>query len=132
MRLKFLAGAGPASYNIEGSMIEGIDTSLFVEGAQFVGNEQTHAAGIFDMFWKGGERHVVLAQPTKTSDMPWAARDAGWINAADYDPQARYVAATNPQALALLESGKAEYWRDSVDGAWTVRAIEMVEQESVA
>lgn len=129
MQLKFLAGVGPAEYDINGTLINGLDVSPFTEGAQFVGDDQTRAAGIFDMFWREGELHVVLAQPTQTTGIAWGARDAGWIDAAAYDPQARYVQATNPQALALLESGQAEYARDPDSGAWTVRMIEAPEQE---
>ena len=75
------------------------------------------------MYWQEGELHVVLAQPTQTTGIPWAARDTGWIDAATYAPEARYVAATNPHALELLGSGQAEYWRDPATGAWTVRLI---------
>ncbi len=124
MQLKFLAGAGPAQYIIHDAMINGIDVSPFTEGAQFVGNDQTKAAGIFDMFWQEGELHVLLAQPTETTGVPWGARDTGWIDAATYAPEARYVAATNPQAVTLIESGQAEYWRDPTTGAWTVRLIQ--------
>ncbi|TVU88319.1 hypothetical protein [Vreelandella titanicae] len=129
MKLKFLAGAGLASYDIQGSMIEGIDTALFAEGSKFVGNEETAAVGIFDMFLLEGELHVVLAQPTKTTGLPWAARDAGWIDAADHVPGKRYVAATDANALALIEAGKAEYWRDPVDEKWSVRMVETYEEE---
>lgn len=129
MQLKFLAGLGPAEYAINGAVINGLDVSPFTEGAQFVGDDQTRAAGIFDMFWQEGELHVLLAQPTQTTGIAWGAREAGWIDAATYDPQARYVQATNPQALALLDSGQAEYARDPDSGAWTVRMIEAPEQE---
>ncbi|BCB62249.1 hypothetical protein HaloA020_29500 [Halomonas sp. A020] len=123
MKLKFLAGAGPASYAISGLVVNGFDLSPFSEGAQFVGNDQTRASGIFDMTWSESELHVVLAQPTQTGDIPWGARAAGWFDAATYDPEARYVEATNSQAIELIESGKAEYWRDPTTGAWTVRLI---------
>ncbi|WP_445012168.1 hypothetical protein [Vreelandella stevensii] len=129
MKLSFLAGAGPAEHAINGAVINGLDVSPFTEGSQFVGDDQTRAAGIFDMFWQEGKLHVLLAQPTQTTGIAWGARDAGWIDADAYDPQARYVQATNPQALALLESGKAEYARDPVTGAWTVRMIATPEQE---
>lgn len=129
MKLIFLARPGPSSYTIKATVINGIDVSPFTEGAKFVGDDQTRAAGIFDMFWQEGELYVVLAQPTETTGIAWGARDAGWIDAAAYDPQARYVQATNPQALALLESGQAEYARDPDSGAWTVRMIDAPEQE---
>lgn len=124
MQLKFLAGVGPAEYAINGALINGIDVSTFTEGAKFIGNDQTWSAGIFDMFWHEGELHVVLMQPTQTTGLPWAARDSGWIDATTYIPEARYVAATNPQAVELIESGQAEYWRDPTTGAWTVRLIQ--------
>tara|TARA_B100000929_G_C15441537_1_gene398161 strand:- start:81 stop:479 length:399 start_codon:yes stop_codon:yes gene_type:complete len=131
MKLNFLAKhSAPMSYIINGAVINGIDVSPFTEGAQFVGDDQTRAAGIFDMFWRNGERHVVLGQPTLTGGVAWGARDIGWIDAAEYDPQGRYVQATNPQAIELLESGQAEYWRDPETGAWTVRMIETAEEPS--
>ncbi|RUR51535.1 hypothetical protein [Vreelandella populi] len=133
MKLTFLAKSlAPTAYDISGSVISGIDTSLFVEGSQFTGNEDTGTAGIFDMFWEEGELHIVLAQPVKTIDLPWSARASGWIDAGDYDPHARYVVATNPQALALLEDDQAEYWKDPTDGKWSVRMIETEEQEPAA
>ena len=128
MKLKFLAVARLVSYEIQGSVINGIDTSLFTQGAKFVGNDQTRAAGVIDMFWVEQELHIVLAQPTWTSDLPWAARDAGWVDASTYDPEARYVEATNPQAIEQIESGRAEYWRDPYTGKWTVRLIQLETQ----
>jgi len=128
MKIKFLAGAGPSEYAISGTFVNGLDVSPFIEGAQFVGDDQTRAAGIFDMFWREGDLHVVLAQPTLTIGLPWGARDTGWIDSATYDPQSRYVAATNPNALQLLGSGQAEYWRDPATGAWTVRLIQPATQ----
>lgn len=128
MKLKFLAGVGPAEYAINGAVINGLDVSPFTEGAQFVGDDQTRAAGIFDMFFREGELHVVLAQPTDTTGVPWGARDTGWIDAATYAPEARYVEATNSQAVELIESGQAEYWRDPTTGAWTVRLIQQETQ----
>tara|TARA_B100000929_G_scaffold205405_1_gene163575 strand:- start:4405 stop:4809 length:405 start_codon:yes stop_codon:yes gene_type:complete len=124
MQLKFLAGLGPAEYTINGQVINGVDVSAFKAGAQFIGNEQTKEAGIYGVFWRADELHVVLAQPTDTTGVPWGARDTGWIDAATYTPEARYVAATNPQAVELIESGQAEYWRDPTTGAWTVRLIQ--------
>lgn len=131
MKLKFLAGAGPASYQVSGTVINGIDFSAFIEGSKFVGNEETRAAHIYGAEWVNGELVVTLAQPTANYEMPvyshdWAEGEP--IDAAEYDPQGRYVQATNPQALELLESGKAEYWRDPDTGAWTVRMIETAEE----
>lgn len=130
MKLQFLAKSlAPTVYDISGSVINGIDTRLFVEGSQFMGNEDTGAAGIFNMFWDGGELHVVLAQPTKTLDVPWSARASDGVDSQTYDPAARYVEATNPQALALIDEGQAAYWRDPEDGAWTVRMNDVKEIE---
>ncbi|MGQ7253990.1 hypothetical protein [Vreelandella titanicae] len=128
MKIKFLAGGDKIQHSIQGSMVNGINTSLFTEGSTFLGSEETLSAGIFDMFWDGGELHVVLAQSSKTMGIPWGAREGEWIDGNDYDPSQRYIAATNPRALALLASGEAEYWQDPVDGKWTVRYIE-AEQE---
>lgn len=131
MKLLFLAGAGPASYEVSGAVIDGIDFSVFTEGSKFVGNEETRAAHIYGAEWVNGELLVTLAQPTDNYQMPVYSHD--WtegepIDAAEYDPQGRYVQATNPQAIELLESGQAEYWRDPESGAWTVRMIETAEE----
>lgn len=131
MKLKFLAGSGFTAYDIAGDVINGIDVSPFIEGSTFQGNEETKAAGIFDMFWQAGELHIVLAQATSTTGLSWAPREGEWIDAIAYDPSARYVVATNPQALALLQGGEAEYFQDT-DGKWSVRMIESVEEEPVA
>lgn len=131
MKLKFLAGSAFTAYNIAGDVINGIDLSPFVEGSKFQGNEYTQTAGIFDIFWQDGERHVVLAQATRTTGLSWAAREGGWIDAATYDPLVRYVVATNPLALALLQSGEAEYFQDT-DGRWSVRMTETAAQEITA
>ncbi len=131
MKFKFLAGAGPAYYAIAGSIINGIDFTEFVEGSVFVGDEETREAGIFGAEWVNGELLVTLAQPTANYEIPayshdWAAGEP--IDAAEYDPRGRYVQATNPQAIKLLESGDAEYWRDPTTGAWTVRMIQTAEE----
>jgi|TARA_R110001583_G_scaffold192029_1_gene358058 hypothetical protein len=133
MKLLFLAKSkAPTSYNISGPVINNIDTGLFVEGSKFVENEETREAGIYDMYWRDGVRYVVLAQPAKTTGIPWAAREGEWIDATDYSPSQRYVVSTNHHALALLENGAAEYWQDMADGKWTVRMIETEEQEPAA
>lgn len=128
MKIRFLAGAGPSSYEISGSVINSIDTFLFPEGASFKGNEETKSAGIYEMEWVGGILHVTLGQMTKAyqvsaSSHDWAESD--WIDAINYDPSQCYVKATNPQAVALLNSGAAEYFQDT-DGKWSVRMIEEV------
>ncbi|NYT74257.1 hypothetical protein HZU72_17745 [Halomonas sp. QX-2] len=129
MKLLFLAKSkAPTSYNVNGPLINNIDTGLFVEGSQFIGSEETRDAGIYDMFWRDGDQHIVLGQPTKTTDTPWSAREGEWIDATDYDPSQRYIVATNHHALALIESGAAEYWQDPSDGKWTVRMIETEEE----
>ena len=60
MQLKFLAGAGPAEYTINGSEINGIDVSPFTDGSRFVGDDQTRSAAIFDMYWQEGELRANL------------------------------------------------------------------------
>ncbi|MCE7520314.1 hypothetical protein LZG37_19430 [Halomonas titanicae] len=133
MKLKFLAGAGPVFYEINGSVINGIDTSLFAEGDTFTGSDETDAAGIFSMQWLNGELHVTLAQMTKAyqvtvSSHDW--REGGWIDATDYDPTTCYVVAARPKARVLIDSGHAEYFQDN-DGCWTVRMVENQEQGAV-
>ncbi|MBZ5486885.1 hypothetical protein HW452_05035 [Halomonas aquamarina] len=132
MKLKFLAkGFAPVSYNISGAVINGIDTSLFVDGSRFVGNEDTQEAGIYNMEWVDEELCVTLGQMTKAYQVNVGSngwREGDWIDAEDYDPTRCYVVATNPRAVALLEGGVAEYFQDA-DGAWTVRIIEKELQE---
>lgn len=135
MKIKFLAkGFAPKSYDINGETINGIDVSLFPQGGTFVGNDVTLAAGIYGVHWDNGVLHVTLGQMTNAYQFPVAShdwREGEWIDAADYDPAACYVKATNPQALVLLESGKAEHFQDA-DGKWTVRMIDAEEQEQSA
>lgn len=129
IRLTFVAKAGaPERYVVHQGVINGIDTSLFAEGATFIGSDETRAAGIYGMEWLSGQLHITLGQMAANSGIAWAARGGNPINAADYDPDARYVQATNPHAVALLESGQAEYWRDPATGAWTVRMIDTPEE----
>ena len=127
MKLIFLAAAGPASYQVNGTVINGINFALFTEGSKFIGDEQTKAAHIYGAEWLNGELMIRLAQPTKDYEISinshdWSAGEP--IDASEYDSQGRYVRATNPQAIKLLESGDAEYWRDPTTGAWTVRLIQ--------
>lgn len=130
MKLKFKAkGLAPAAYDVNGAVINGIDLALFPVGAVFTGNDETLAAGIFDVFWQDSVLHVVLGQMTKMIEFPIAGREGEWIDAADYDPAQRYIVSTDPNALALLGSGQAEWFQDS-DGKWSVRMIESVEQEA--
>jgi len=129
MKLKFLSkGFAPAAYSIDGTTINGIDTTLFPVGASFAGSDETLEAGIFDMFWHEDDLHVVLGQMTKMTQFPIAGREGEWIDAVNYDASERYIVATDPHALALLESGHAEYFQDT-DGKWSVRMIEAAEQE---
>jgi hypothetical protein len=135
MKIKFLAkGIAPRSYNISGSVINGIDTAPFVEGSVFVGNESTKEAGIFNMQWVNGELHVTLGQMTKAYDLTIYSHDwaeGEWINASDYSPAVCYVVASRPKASYLIESGHAEYFQDT-DGRWTVRMINKPTQVEVA
>lgn len=129
MKIKFLAkGVAPAVYEINGTVVNGIDTALFPVGASFTGNDETLAAGIFDMFWQEDALHVVLGQMTKMTQFPIAGREGEWIDAADYDPTQRYIVATDPKAVALLESGEAE-WVQDTDAKWTVQMVESAEEE---
>lgn len=133
MRLRFLAGAGPASYSIDGAKINGVDFSLFVNGSTFVGNGETDSAYIYGACWEDGVLMITLAQPVADYLVNSPSNDwtgTGWIEATDYEPNGRYVKATNPQVIALLDSGQAEYWRDPATGAWTVRMIEAPDQEA--
>jgi hypothetical protein len=126
MKIKFLArDKSPRFYSISGSVINGIDTALFPEGATFIGATETDDAGVYGMEWVGGILHVTLGQMTKMVEFPIAAREGDWIDAADYDPAHCYVKAASPLAVELLDSGQAEYFQDT-DGKWSVRTIEGV------
>ena len=46
MHIKFKATSNPTAYTIEGEKINGIDLSLLEHGDQFIGNDETKAAGI--------------------------------------------------------------------------------------
>lgn len=132
MKIKFLAkGAAPDFYSISGAVINGIDTSLFTEGSIFIGDAETQSAGVYNIEMIGGEIHAALGQTVKAYQIPGRCSDwweGDWIDVADYDSDACYVVATDPEVAAMLASGAAEYWRDPADGKWTVRLVE-VEQE---
>lgn len=113
MKIKFLAViTAPEFYTIHNDFINGLDTSVFTEGAVFVGNEETQAAGIFDMKRRDGELYVTLGQCSLTySCQPlndshdWLG--GGWIDAADYDPSRCYIVASSaPEGAEYVKREK--------------------------
>ena len=127
MKLKFKAkGITQPDYTINNSIINGIDLSQFPEGGQFIGDESTQAAGIYDVTHNGTDLVVTLAQrglgyecsPVNGSH-DW--RESGLIDSTDYDADTCYIIATS-------KPDSAEYVKRN-DG-WTV-VIEGNENELV-
>lgn len=115
MKIKFLATrVAPLNHSISGSAVNDIDISAFVEGSRFTGNDDTRAAGIVNMYWEGGDLHIVLGQKYTRYEIPtnrqyWSESD--WIDVADYDPDRCYIVATTAPE-------NAEYVKR--DNGWTV------------
>ena len=127
MKLKFKAkGTLQPDYTISNETINGIDLSQFPEGGQFIGDESTQAAGIYDVTHNGIELVVTLAQrglgyeccPSNGSH-DW--QESGLIDSADYDANTCYIVATS-------KPDNAKYVKRT-DG-WTV-VIEETEDELV-
>ena len=128
MKLKFKAkGISQPDYTIDNSTINGIDLSQFPEGGQFIGDESTQEAGIYNVIRdESNELIVTLAQrglgyecPPVNGSHDW--QESGLIDSANYDPNTCYIAATS-------KPNDAEYVKRT-DG-WTV-AIEENENELV-
>ncbi|MGP7732921.1 hypothetical protein [Oceanimonas smirnovii] len=121
MKLKFKAfGTKQPVCNVIEGRVNNFDISEFPEGGQFVGNDATLAAGIYDASRINGELFVTVAQcglayqctPINGSH-DWAESD--WIDAANYNPDTCYIIATSaPES--------AEYHR--TDDGWTVKLPE--------
>lgn len=98
MKLKFLAKGQPQpDYSISNSNVNGVNLSVFPEGGKFVGNEQTRAAGIYNVE-HDGELVVTLGQhglayeccPVNGSH-DW--RESDLIDASDYIHGTCYIKA---------------------------------------
>lgn len=121
MKIKFKAkGAPQPDYVIIAKTINGIDLSVFPEGGQFIGDETTNAAGIYEVTRTNGELFVTLAQrglayqcPPTNGSHDWTESD--WIDAADYHPDTCYI-------IAYAAPLGAEYHR--TDDGWTVKIPE--------
>lgn len=128
MKLKFKAkGHAPSQYDINGTLINGIDMSLLPEGGQFVGDETTQEAGIYGAEYIDGELVVTLAQtciayetPAYSSD--WRGDPDLLIDAENYDPDTCYIVAT-------AKPDGAEYVKR--DAGWTVAMTQEVDDELV-
>lgn len=114
-----------ATHNIMGNVVNSFDLSEFPEGARFVGDDDTRAAGINDVARLGGVLHVTLGQ----CGLPYECQPTGgsydwhgtgeWIDAEDYDPNRCYIVATSaPEG--------AEYIKR--ENGWTV-ALPQAEEE---
>ena len=89
MKIKLLATADAPIYSIVDEAINGIDLSPLEYGGEFVGDDETRAAGIRDAERDvSGELHVTLCQAVGPGH--WAESD--WIDASNYDPNAIYAA----------------------------------------
>ncbi|MGP5324925.1 hypothetical protein [Vreelandella titanicae] len=112
-------------YVISGSVINGIDLSVFPAGAIFRGNDSTNAAGIYNVELIDGELYVTLGQ----HGLPYECEPVNgshdwfgtgeWINAGDFDPEYCYIVAT-------AAPDDAEYVKRAE--GWTVN-VPVVEQE---
>ncbi|WP_316348470.1 hypothetical protein [Desulfuromonas acetoxidans] len=99
MKLKFLAcGTLCPGYSISGETVNGIDLSIFPQGGQFVGNDETFSAGIFSVERdEAGELLVTLAQQTKVYHVPVFSHDweeSNFIDSVLYDPAICYCIPT--------------------------------------
>lgn len=85
MKIKFLATAMAPIHLINGEIVNGIDLSPLEYGGEFIGDDESMAAGI-----RGAERdvngelYVTLCQAVGPGH--WSESD--WIDAGDYDPDA--------------------------------------------
>ncbi|MBT2772919.1 hypothetical protein J7J47_11865 [Halomonas sp. ISL-60] len=128
MNLKFLAkGAAPQSYAVAGEVVNGLDLSVFPEGATYTGSDVTLTAGIYNVERINGELFVTLGQccvayecSTVNGSHDWA--ESEWINSADYDPSNCYIVATSAPPAA-------EYVKR--ENGWTVKMPDL-EEESAA
>ena len=131
MKLKFKAKGTPQpAYTISGETINGIDLSQFPDGGQFVGDESTHAAGIYGVTRVDGELVVTLAQRGLAYEFPvdshdWRGNPDLLVDAADFSNNACYIVATCPKAQTLLSNESAYYKR--IDDGWTVALVEVVQ-----
>lgn len=101
MKLKFKAkGTLQPDYTIDNSTINGVDLSQFPQGGQFIGDESTRAAGIYDVSYDGSDLIITLAQrglsyecgPTNGSH-DWQESDL--IDATEYDENTCYIIASS-------------------------------------
>lgn len=118
MKIKIKANSRKDVVNtVSGSTVNGLDLSAFPEGASFVGNEETHNAGIFNVERNNGELQVTIGQCGLAYECSSMSGSYDWrgseelIDAADYDPDKCYIrAASAPEG--------AEYVKR--DNGWTV------------
>lgn len=132
MKIKFIAGNpsfSPEPYAIQGETINGFDLSPLQFGGQFMGDDDTKAAGIRDVYRdEQGELHVTLSQATIASKLNqckshWRG-SAQEIDASAYDPEACYVV---PAGAAHLIEGKDYIKVRDMDCAgetgWTIKEV---------
>ena len=101
MKLKFKAkGIPQPDYTINNETVNGIYLSQFPEGGQFIGDESTQAAGIYDVIHNGTELVVTLAQcglgyecGSTNGSHDW--QESELIDSADYDADTCYIVATS-------------------------------------
>ena len=131
MKVRFIAGGiGPRFYSIDGETINSIDLSPLEHGGQFLGNDETEAAGIREAYRdENGTLHVTLKQGVIASKLP--GYKAHWrgtgeeIDTSEYDPSKCYVV---PTGVADLTEGE-DYviaWGTDVagDDGWTIKKVE--------
>jgi hypothetical protein len=119
MKLKFKAkGVIQPDYKVENQTINGIDFSQFVEGSQFVGNEDTSQAGIYGAEYVDGELVVTLAQTGVGYECTPVDGSHNWIGQPDLLIDASEFSNDTCYIVASSKPDEAVYVKR--DNGWTV------------
>ena len=101
MKIKFKAkGTMQPDYDINNETINGVDLSQFPQGGQFIGDESTQEAGIYDVIHNGTELVVTLAQCGLAYECSPVNRSHDWqeselIDSTEYDENTCYIIASS-------------------------------------
>ena len=123
MKLKFKAkGITQPDYNISNETINGIDLSQFPDGGKFIGDDSTHAAGIYDVTRdENGELIVTLAQRGLAYECCPNNGSHDWrgtgelIDSTEYNPSTCYIVATSkPEGAVYVK--RAEGFTVTIEG----------------
>ena len=117
MKIKFLATGNAPIYSIQGETINDIDLSPLEYGGEFIGDDDTRAAGIRDAERDAsGVLHVTLCQAVGPGH--WTTSD--WIDASVYDPNAIY-------AVYLDKPHSGKPWAVTARGKVNPRTNEVID-----